>query len=428
MTNFGDLSLPFLDIYLHIPFLVIGGYVMKFDSKLKNLCIFGLIITIFIQATNAQESGDVVGSSNQQGTSNFSVSLSAPKKLIQVRAMPTSPGEIYCYDIQNPIKKTICNYLPKDENALELQRIILNNIFGGRQPGDRLRSHIMVLSNGILQFAHDDPSVISQIQNEIAGYDVLDTFQVRRKVNLLVRIIELNENADSTLGILAQARYAGTKGNPVGAADRLNITNVLGTALSIKATMGNLVNNMLEVMLQSSEAEKKIKTLSYIPLYNITQGYYLNAMEPQRINMFIPVGSINVYPEALGVKLDGQVRLHQDASNMIKIKDFSVTYSQLLQEGQGQKDDIRFGPEVLKAGPMELDLEVGCSTAFRVIHTLKQTAAKEKRWFLGRQKETTESRKDFLFVVQALDEINSTQSACIQTKINLNQPAVQSNQ
>lgn len=352
--------------------------------------------------------------------SQAQVATTLPEELkaVQPRIQGATP---VCYEIDLPIKKIICNYIPKYEHPANLQSRILRVFFGNRQPANPEESYVTVLNNGQLEFAHTNPDLIERIKGKLKDFDALDVFVQRRKLNVAVRILQLNENADQTLGFLATAQYAGKTGQGVLTKDRFSVTEAVGSILNVKFALGNLVNTLLEVALHNFESNNYIKTLSYFPISNVTHGYSFSGLEPYRVNLYIPTTSVSVEKESVGIRFDGEVRMFENMPNQIQIKNFLVSLAQEMPSNGSNK----LGPEVFKAGPMDLNLELGCASAIRVLKTVQMQNNRERNFLFGRKKEEKEVQKDFLFVIQAFDQSvqdpsqlqNSNPPSCEQTKV-----------
>ena len=143
----------------------------------------------------------------QQGS--FVTRATQDRKLSAASYVPPSKkGELSCYQANSTPAKEICTYFPINELAGSLKARILRAYFGSRQPSNPDEAYISV-SQDQLEFAFTDQALMQEIKAIIPRLDTLDTYVVRRKVNIVVEILQLMEGADDSAGFLIGAQYTG---------------------------------------------------------------------------------------------------------------------------------------------------------------------------------------------------------------------------
>lgn len=365
--------------------------------------ILSLMLLVGLQVTpvlaQAQEAGLVFKKSNLQAGPD---------------GQPKDKGELSCFEIDLTPKKTICRYLPINEQAINLQTGILRIFFGGRQPSNPDEAYVRVLNNGQLEFSHTDSLYVQKIIETLPSIDTLDVYVERRKVNIVVQILQLLEGADSSAGFLLGAQYSGHGRESVTEKDRL-VTTTTGSLINLNFAFGNLVNTLLDVTLSNYKANNNIKVISSVPL-QITHGYQLSNVTPYTKPIYVQTTSVSSVPEEEGIRFEGQARFHENVNKKILIKDFSISVSQ-YEPNTVKKEGVVEGVETFKSPVRDLELEIGCSTAIRVINVARKVKRKEKNLFSSSKNREEDSKKVFLFVIQAVSDSKGSEPSthCAET-------------
>lgn len=320
---------------------------------------------------------------------------------VNTTAQPRSKGELSCFDIDLVPKKTICRYLPINETASSLQSSILRDFFGGRQPGNPDESFVRVLNNGQLEFADVNKQVIDQIIKILPTLDTLDIYVERRKVNIVVQILQLKDGADDSAGFLLGAQYSGKDRQSVKEQDRVTTTTP-GGLINFNFAFGNLINSVLNLTLNNYKSTNDVKVISSVPIV-LTHGYQLSNVAPYSKPIYIQTTSVSSVPEQEGIQFQGQSRFHENANSKIVIKDFSISVSQFEPNTVKTEGSVE-GLETFKSPVRDLELEVGCSTAIRVINVSRKVQKKNRNMIFSAKNEVSDSKKVFLFVIQALSD------------------------
>lgn len=341
-----------------------------------------------------------------QGAANLNIQAQTitPAKSFK----PRNRGDIVCADLAFPaFTKTVCNYIPVYETAANLQTRILRQFFGGRQPSNPDESYVIVTNTNQLEFAASSfggapNTMIELIKARLADFDVLDTYVPQRRVNLGIRVVQLLKNADENLGFMvSKATYSGSRGNPVAPTDRLSVGAAVGSILSAKFAIGNLVNSLLEITLMNFKENRDINIIKVIPLPQVKHGDDIS-YDPQSQNQYISTSSVSSQVENAGIRINGQVRFFENINTKIVIKNFSVVMSDLSRTEAVDKTTP--GVEKHQTRTMDLELEIGCSAAIRVLNVLESVKSNKRNFIFSSEKGTNESEKDLLLIVQALDE------------------------
>ena len=293
-------------------------------------------------------------------------------------AQARNMGELSCIDIGIEQKRLDCRYLPVNVSSADLQRGIFNMLFGGRQPANPDDAYVRVLQNGQLQFSHVDSKYMDKIIQILPVLDILDTYVPRRKVNIVVQIIQLMEGSDDSAGFLLGAQYSGKDRSTVTAQDRFSTTSA-GGLINFNFAFGNLVNTLLDVVLTNQKTRNDIKVISSVPL-TLTHGYQLGQANPYSKPIYIQTTSVSSVTEQEGIRFEGQSRFHENANGKIIIKDFSINVSQ-NDPSKTKREGYVEGVETFKSPVTDLELEIGCSTAIRVINVSRQGKSKKSSLF-----------------------------------------------
>lgn len=329
---------------------------------------------------------------------------------------PREKGELSCIEIDVNPKKSVCRYLPINELAANLQASILRVFFGGRQPSNPDEAYVRVINNGQLEFSHIDPTYIKNIIQFLPSIDTLDIYVDRRKVNIMVQILQFAEGADDSAGFLIGAQYSGRDRQTVEAKDRFS-TSTTGSLISFNFGFGNLVNTLLDVVLSNYKSRNDIKVISSVPLM-LTHGYQLDNVTPYTKPVYVQTTSVSATTEQEGIRFEGQARFHENANSRILIKGFSVSVSQ-HEPNSVKREGVVEGVETFKSPVRDLELQIGCSTAIRVINVNRKVKRKERNLFLGSKTDETDSKKVFLFVIQAVNDSKGTPAStnCSETSV-----------
>ena len=297
--------------------------------------------------------------------------------------------------------------------AGSLKARILRAYFGSRQPSNPDEAYISV-SQDQLEFAFTDQALMQEIKAIIPRLDTLDTYVVRRKVNIVVEILQLMEGADDSAGFLIGAQYTGNSSKKVVEHDRI-VTSTAGGIINFNFGFGNLVNTLLDFTLRNYISTRDVKVISSVPL-TLTHGYQLANVIPYTKTNYVQTTSVSSVPEQEGIRFEGQSRFYQNEASKITIKDFVISVSQ-FEPSATKREGIVEGVETFKSPVRDLELEIGCSTAIRVINVSRKVKQKEKNLFFSSKDEYKDSQKVFLFVIKAVsDSIGSPASThCDQT-------------
>ncbi len=358
---------------------------------------------------------NAAGASSSQANSpqaNFKVTL---KQSTSTAEPPVKlKGDSICYELGLTPKRTICDYLPKHETASVLLSRILTAIFDGRQPADPSEAYIRVVGNNQLEFMSIDPAKIELIIDYLSHVDVLDTFIERRFVNVNLQIVELVKNSDENMGYLLSGRAAGKTGAALDPTDRLAVT-ALGGIVTSTFAIGNLVNTVLNIALTNFKEKEDISVVSTLP-FRVTHGFDLGTLAPLSQTVYRPF-SIQTITENVGIKFQGEARLHRDQPNKILLKNFTASVTQVNSRDMATTTGPTMGAKTFRAGPVDLVLETGCSAIIRVLNQTESFQRKRKNWFFSSSNEKDEASRDFLFVIQATEDSQGTapSTTCDQT-------------
>lgn len=307
-------------------------------------------------------------------------------------------GGAVCYELQTDPKRTVCNYIPKNTTAANLQSRILLAIFDNRQPADPGEAYVRVVENNQLEFMSIDPKKADLITEYISRVDVLDTYVPRKFVNMNLQVIELKKNSDANVGLLLSGRYTGTRGVELKPTNRVTMENTAGIITSTFA-IGNLLNSVLNIALSNFKSREEISVVSNFP-FQVTHGFDLSNLAPVSQQVYRPF-SIQTITEVTGVKFQGEARFHRDQPGKILLKGFTASVTQVDELDVSLPNGRTMGARTYRAGPLDLFVEPGCSTVIRVVNSTEHSKKSTRNWLSGLTDGTDDSQRDFLIVLQA---------------------------
>ncbi|MBC7740954.1 MAG: hypothetical protein H7061_02075 [Bdellovibrionaceae bacterium] len=340
---------------------------------------------------------------------------------VAVAAQPHVIGDFHCEQMDFDGKKTVCNYLPKKVSAHTLKSRILTYFYKDREPTDA-NMYVKVLKNDQLEFAHPDADKIKMIMDKISDFDVQDIFVPRRKVNIVIKVLQLIENADDSIGLVVGAKHASRRQDAYKPIDRTSIATNPAGLININFAFGNLVNNLLDIVLKNFKQRNDIKTVVDFPI-QITHDYQLSSSQPISQTLYITPNSVAAYQETLGFKAEGNVRFHENDKFKVVIKNFNATYTD-YEEGDNAERTLVGGMKY-SSYLRDLELEIGCSTAIRLVGLSKISKEVKRNFGLKSSKQSVEATKDFLFIIKAESDSENTEPSpnCAETTVSAEKQA-----